>query len=114
MFVQRAFWLGQLDRKSPDRFHATDFRWSCDTVGQMLENNLEVVGKCASCGLVMLVDLRMVARVRGPKFSLWNRKTRCKRLHCHGHMALMARWPGVSFHQELVADDGTLPPPVGR
>jgi hypothetical protein len=99
-----------MGRKNPDRFHVTDFRWSCDTVSQMLEHNWEVVGRCDRCGLVMLVDLRMVALVRGPKFSLWNRKTRCKRLHCPGFMALMARWPGAPLHQELVANDGTRPP----
>jgi hypothetical protein len=99
-----------MGRTNLDRLSVRDFRWTCDTVTQMRERNWEVIGHCEACGLQMLVSLRVVAATRGPKFSLWNRKVRCKRLLCAGWMRLKARMPGKDWHEALECNDGTLPP----
>jgi hypothetical protein len=84
-------------------------RGHCETVSQMIKQGWDVISRCDHCGLMMQVNLRVVAVVRGGDFSLWNKKTRCRRIGCQGWTSFQARAPGMHYHQELAA-----PWPVGR
>jgi len=67
--------------RNPDRVPISYRRSRCETVGDMLREGWEVISKCRTCGLMMPLDLALVAKVKGAKTSLWNRTQRCKRKH---------------------------------
>jgi hypothetical protein len=70
--------------RNPDRVPITMRRSRCETVAGMIGEHWDVISKCSTCGLIMQVDLALVARVKGAKTSLWGRKQRCRRLGCAG------------------------------
>jgi hypothetical protein len=74
------------------------------TVDDMARSGWEVISRCEQCGLMMLVDLKLIAWVRGPNVSLWNRKARCRRLLCNGVVTFHAKVPGMSGHEPLTID----------
>jgi len=76
----------------------------------MLAARWDVISNCEKCGLMMRVDLAMIARVSGPATSLWNRKARCRRIGCLGFVVFQARAPGMSCHEALSADDRDMIP----
>ena len=78
-------------------------RFKCETVDQMLQQGWDVQSKCTTCGLLMRVNLRLVVRIKGPCFSLWNRKTRCRRIGCLGFTEFQAKAPGMYWHERLDA-----------
>jgi hypothetical protein len=94
-----------MGQKNPDRVPLAYRRARCETVADMFAQGWDVVSKCGTCGLVMQVDLDLIAWRSGAKTSLWNRKARCRRLHCVGVVEFMARAPGMDGHQYLRADD---------
>ena len=51
----------------------------------------------------MRVNLAVLIRVSGPDLSLWNRKARCRRVGCLGHVEFQGKAPGTSFHSALNA-----------
>ena len=73
----------------------------------------DVISKCHACGLMMAVNLRLVARVSGPVTSLWNRKEPCRRIGCGGFVDFLARVPPRGDYQQLVAPwpEGKSPGP---
>jgi len=75
----------------------------------MAAQRWDVISRCQSCGLIMTVDLATIGKVRGPAFSLWNRKSRCRRLGCSGIVEFQAKAPGMTVHERLEA-----PWPDGR
>lgn len=91
--------------KNADRVPLSYRRARCETVGQMIEQGWDVLTKCHVCGLIMQTDLALIAQVRGPGVSLWNRKARCRRLLCPGFVEFHAKAPGMDGHQALRADD---------
>jgi len=91
--------------RNPDRVPIRVRRAKCETVGQMIAQRWDVQSKCPVCHLEMDVDLNLVAMVRGPGFSLWNKKPRCRRRLCNGRVRFWARSPDMSWHEELAADD---------
>jgi hypothetical protein len=67
----------------------------------MLHQRWEVTAHCRTCSLALRVDLRTIALVRGPGFSLWNRLSRCRRVGCHGVVAFRAKAPGMGWAEPL-------------
>lgn len=99
--------------RNPDRVPLSYRRRKCETVVDMIEQGWDVISTCRTCGLVMGVDLRTIAQVRGPAFSLWNRKSRCRRVGCGGVVEFQAKAPGMGYHERLDAPwpDGKPPAP---
>ncbi|WP_332047962.1 hypothetical protein [Phenylobacterium sp.] len=87
-------------------------RRKCETVTEMEARGWDVLAKCQACGLTTRVNLRHVARIRGPAFSLWNRRARCKRVACPGAAQFLGRAPDMSWHEPLDAPwpEGKPPP----
>jgi hypothetical protein len=87
--------------RNPDRVPLAYRRRKCETVQQMIEQRWEVSSRCQVCRMELRVDLGAIACVRGPSFSLWNRKSRCKGLHCRGVVTFLAKAPGMGWHEPL-------------
>jgi hypothetical protein len=95
-----------MGRRNADRVSISFWRASVATVADMQRHGWEVISKCTTCGLMMPVDLDLIAWRSGAKTVLWNRKARCRRIGCQGWVEFQARPPGVGFYQALLADDG--------
>lgn len=76
-----------------------------DTVEKMIARRWEVISYCRQCGLTMVVDLKVIAKVSGPKTSLWNRTQRCRRIGCNGQVTFQAKAPGMTNFEELRIHD---------
>jgi hypothetical protein len=87
--------------RNPDRVPLMARRARCETIGQMLREGWEVEAWCVACRLKLRVDLRTIAIVRGPTFSLWNRASRCRRVGCRGRVEFHARAPGMTGVERL-------------
>jgi hypothetical protein len=95
-----------LGRKNIDRVDISHFRFRVATVGDMRAQRWDVISKCRACGLMMAVDLALIAKHSGPETILWNRLARCKRIGCQGYVEFQARFPGRGVYATLAADDG--------
>ena len=82
------------------------WRSGCETVGQMHQRRWDVITKCRRCGLQLHANLRMVIKVNGPDFSLWNRRTRCRKVGCGGMVEFMGKPPGCGMYRALVVEGG--------
>jgi hypothetical protein len=80
----------------------------------MIEQRWEVLAKCGKCELLTRVDLRVVAKVRGSTFSLWNQRSRCRRVGCMGVVSFQAKAPGMNWHEPLDAAWPDGKPPTAR
>ncbi|MFC3070489.1 hypothetical protein [Phenylobacterium soli] len=89
---------------NPDRVSLRARYGQGRTVAEMARAGWEVISCCERCGLMMRVDLKLIAFVRGPNVSLWNRKARCRRLLCHGVVTFHAKAPGMPGHEPLTID----------
>jgi hypothetical protein len=96
-----------LGRKNIDRVHISHFRHRVATVADMQARRWDVISRCRVCGLMMTVDLPLIAKHSGPKTILWNRLARCKRIGCQGHVEFQARFPGRGVYATLAADEGS-------
>ena len=94
-----------MGQRNADRIPITMRRAQCETVADMAAAGWDVITACRACGLAMAVDLALVARVSGPKTTLWNRKARCRRIGCAGWVDFRAKAPGTHVHETLAADD---------
>lgn len=97
--------------RNPDRVPLHMRRAKCETVVEMIDQRWDVISKCLSCGLLMQVDLKVIAIVKGPRFSLWGRSGRCKRLTCGGIVQFQARPPDLPWHEHLRNYDQPEPVP---
>lgn len=96
-----------MGQKSPDAIPMSAWRRRVATVGDMLRDGWRVRSRCSSCGLEMETDLRVVAVIRGPDVSLWNRVGRCRRIGCGGRVSFSGRGPRMSgFRPLLTHADG--------
>jgi hypothetical protein len=95
-----------MGQKNADRIPVAFYRASVVNVADMMRHRWDVVSKCTACGLLMQLDLALVARPSGPKAVLWNRKQRCRRIGCQGFVEFQARPPGAAVYQSLTAEDG--------
>ena len=95
-----------MGQRNPDRVPLSARRARCETVAQMLQQRWEVTGRCKLCHLELRADLRTIAIVRGPGFSLWNRNSRCRRIaagvRCAGIVQFYAKAPGMSGPELLM------------
>lgn len=95
--------------KHPDQVSPTMWRGAAETVGRMYEKRWELTGQCRACQLVLLVDLRVVIRMKGPTFSLWNKHTQCRRIvytgRCRGVIDFSFKAPGMTQPKALTASD---------
>jgi len=89
--------------RNPDRIPIAMRRRRCESVGDMIRLGWDVHSKCEACGLLFRVNLKLIARVKGADFSLWNRKERCKRLGCVGFVNFQGKAPDMSWHEVLSA-----------
>lgn len=81
-------------------------RAKCETVTEMMRQRWDVIAVCQRCGLTMEVELGTIAKVCGPGFSLWNRKARCRKVGCTGHVEFHAKaGDGMLWHEPLRAPD---------
>jgi hypothetical protein len=92
--------------RNPDRVPLAFHRGRCETVQQMIDQGWEVSSRCQVCRMELRVDLPAIACLRGPKFSLWNRRSRCKGLHCRGVVNFYAKAPGMGWPEPLQAERG--------
>lgn len=90
--------------RNPDRVALSVRRGRCETVEQMIAQRWDVIAKCRTCGLTTHVDLKVIAIVRGPAFSLWNRTSRCRRVGCLGVVDFQGKAPGMAYHQQVAAE----------
>ncbi len=95
-----------MGHRNPDRVPLRMRRGRAESVDAMRRQNWEVISHCGRCGLMMPVDLALVAKVKGAAYSLWNRKARCRRLGCTGFVTFQAKAPGMIGFEDLSADDG--------
>ena len=95
-----------MGRKNIERVHISHFRLRVATVADMQAAEWQVISKCGTCGLMMTVDLDLIAWRTGPKTVLWNRRARCNRIGCQGWVEFQARFPGRGVYSTLTANDG--------
>ena len=76
-----------------ERWPPEAWRRSAGTVGRMRANGWTVLAYCPVCQLTMTVDLSLLETVRGPEFSLWNRRAPCRRLGCAGRVEFQGQPP---------------------
>lgn len=104
--------------KHPDQIPARDWRRGGETALDMYRRRWELIAKCSACDLVTLVDLRVVVHMRGQAFSLWNRKTPCRRItfggRCKGFMSFEFKAPGMTRHKPLEAPEPGSDGPRGH
>jgi len=100
-----------MGHRNPDRVPLSYRRARCETVQQMIRDRWEVQARCRSCRLQLRVDLRTIAIVRGPGFSLWNRLSKCRSTACRSSIVeFWAKAPGMTAFEPLATpnprDDG--------
>lgn len=93
--------------RNADRSPLTDRYRLGDTVDKMIARQWEVISYCRECGLTMLVDLKVIAKVSGPRTSLWNRSQKCRRIGCNGQVIFQAKAPGMTVFEHLRTRDQT-------
>lgn len=99
--------------RNADRIPLIARRRHGETVADMIANGWDVYAQCpiGRCSNKMAVNLRLVASVKGPGYSLWNRRPKCRRPGCDGKMLLWARAPGMPAHEGLIyVEQGPVKP----
>lgn len=94
-----------MGQRNPDRITLQERYHLGKTVELMAKHGWDVISKCAHCELAMQADLATIALISGKDTILWNRKPRCRRLLCGGHVTFWAKAPGMNGHQPLVIDE---------
>ena len=97
--------------KNIDRYSPSDWRSGAETVEAMLTRGWEVTTRCDRCRVEQLASLTLIARLKGPHFSLWNQSTACKVLRCGGRLRFFGRPPRLHSAFELSAPDPSSWPP---
>lgn len=87
--------------RNPDRIPLSARRSACETVGQMLAQRWEAQAHCLTCRTKLRVDIKTIALVRGPGFSLWNKLGRCRAVGCRGRVVFYAKAPGMDGFQPM-------------
>ncbi len=95
-----------MGRRNFDRWPPEAWRRQADTVARMRAGGWAVFAYCATCKLTIAVDLGLIERLRGPDFSLWNRRAPCRRLGCAGRVEFQAKPPEIMQPFALRAELG--------
>ena len=80
-----------MGRKNLDRYSPSDWMRSGETVGAIIANRWMVYTECELCQLRIEADLKRIARECGPKYVLWGRSPRCRRMGCPGRVTFWCR-----------------------
>lgn len=70
-------------------------------VGEMIAMGLSIKAVCDQCKCEKAVDLKSLAAIKGPRYSLFNRRCRCKLLPgCEGWNRFLHNRSGIwlGFH----------------
>lgn len=65
------------------------------TVAEISARGWPVEAQCRTCQDRFRVRLDVVARMRGPSFSLWGKHARCPRVRCEGRVLFYVRPRGA-------------------
>jgi hypothetical protein len=68
----------------------------------MIEDGWVVMAKCGACAIVLNVDLKLISRIKGRGFSLWNKTAPCKRVGCGGVAHFIGNPPGLGRSHQIV------------
>ncbi len=85
-----------MGHKNFDRWPPEAWRRSAGTIARMRAAGWTVLAYCSVCNLTISVDLGRVERLRGPDFSLWNRRAPCRRLGCLGKVEFQGKPPQLA------------------
>jgi hypothetical protein len=90
-------------RKS-ENWRAEEWRAAAPYVEAMIRFGWSVIAKCQKCGLTTHVDLRVIAKLKGSKYDLWNKTAPCKRVGCTDGVAhFQFRPPELTRYQVMSA-----------
>ncbi len=96
-----------------DRIGFDEWAQHAPEIVRMARQGWQVRAECSTCGLKMAIDLDLLVRLRGPRFSLWGKRTRCRDLRCRdGVMEFWARPPGGRSWGRM--DRQPHPEPIGK
>lgn len=101
-----------MGKRNADRIPLIERKHLGETVADMHRERWDVLSRCRTCGLMMSVDLTLIIRVSGPKTTLWNRVSHCRRIGCNGQVEFQAKAPGMAFFQELRSYDTPIREPA--
>jgi hypothetical protein len=89
------------------------------TIAAMIEHGFSSYAYCPACRLYREVDLNKLMATKGPAYSLWNRRCRCKKPGCTGWVRFKvgpgwhtpdyddnteARWIDAEWEERLARD----------
>ncbi|WGM31531.1 hypothetical protein [Brevundimonas sp. NIBR11] len=92
-----------MGRKNLDRYREADWREASQTVDQILRNRWPVIAECPVCDLRIEADVRRIAQVMGPDYSLWGAETACRRIGCIGRVHFILRPRGAIMEYVMTA-----------
>ena len=84
-----------MGRRNLDRYTEDDWREASRTVEQILVNRWRVYADCIVCDLRIEADVRRIAEVKGPRYSLWGADAACRRVGCIGRVHFVIRPRGA-------------------
>lgn len=86
-----------------DRYTEADWRAASRTVDQILANRWRVYADCGVCDLRIEADVRRIAQVKGPAYSLWGADAACRRVGCVGRVQFVLRPRGAIMDYVMTA-----------
>ena len=95
-----------MGRKNLDRYTEDDWRAASRAVEQILVNRWPVYADCPVCELRIQADLKRIAQVRGPTYSLWGADAACRRVGCVGRVQFVIRPRGAVSDYVMTAKAG--------
>ena len=79
--------------RHPDRIPDQEWQAAYPSVERMIVGKWEIIGRCELCELQLHVSLTLLARLSGPKYSVWGTTRACPRLGCTGRIYLRGKPP---------------------
>jgi hypothetical protein len=98
--------------RNPDRISLSELRPAFETVETMAKAGWRLRSRCDTCRLELEIDWRVVIMVLGPRYSLWNRKARCRKVMCRGQVIFLARHHPRAHFDTLTAPDNPVRRPT--
>lgn len=94
-----------------DRIPITERRRHGETVGQMRVNGWKIRTHCDACRVAVNIALDPIIAMRGPLYSLWDRRMKCPNAACNAKAWIAAKAPGMAVYQLLVTPAPSAPEP---
>lgn len=70
--------------RNPRTSSFSDFAQGVETVNDMMVRRWRVRAYCPTCQKAFKVSLGLIATLKGPRYSLWDRRAPCKLYGCAG------------------------------